>query len=152
MDRAGRLASVEQRQQEGESRVHRRRHRQAGQHLHRKKYEQHDEIGQLLDDVVALGLLALRKAQRQVLPDRRAEVPIWSRDGITRNRSCPPNQPVDQVGDAVQDEGPGEEEVQERPPVRSWSLGKVAQAGNPRSAASPLEPPEEPSHPVVSKA
>ncbi len=29
----------------GKAAFHRRRHRQAGQHLHRKKYEQHDEIG-----------------------------------------------------------------------------------------------------------
>ena len=74
MDRARRLPPAENLEEYRIARIHRRRHRQPGQDHDRAEDERDDEIGQLLDDVVALGLFALGKAQPQMIPERARDM------------------------------------------------------------------------------
>ena len=61
INRARRLPSAEQRQNPGKGRIHLRATLPARSKLQRQQNEDHGEIGELLDDVVALGFVALRK-------------------------------------------------------------------------------------------
>src|ERR1044071_1365207 len=69
MDGAGSLPPAEQRREEMKARIKPRRHRHAGQDHHRYQNEDDGEIGELLQHVVVPGLVPLRKAKPDVLPD-----------------------------------------------------------------------------------
>ena len=69
VDRARRLASAEQVEQERQRGGDRRRHGQPGEHHRRQQHEDHHEVGELLQHVVALGGLAARMTQPQMIPD-----------------------------------------------------------------------------------
>ena len=56
--------------QPGKTRIEPRRHRQAHQHDQRQQHEDDDEIGELLQHVVALRGLAGRMPEAQVVADR----------------------------------------------------------------------------------
>ena len=129
MQAAGRLPTAEHRHQPGLTRIHRRRHGQAGQDHQGQDAEDHGQIGEFLDGVIASGFLALGEAQAGVVQDLVPEV--LGRQLIRRRQKVALDMAVQQVGDhiedAIEDEEPGEEEV----PVTAIDQGAIAGNGRP---------------------
>ena len=73
VDRARRLPTADQADQPAEHRIQMRRHRQPHQHDHRRQDINHDDVGELLQDVVAQRFLAHRMLETQVVDDRAAK-------------------------------------------------------------------------------
>ena len=73
VNRACGLASAEEIDPSGEQRIDARRHRESHQDHQRQQNEDDDEIGELLQNVVARGRYALLVAKQQVILDRLAD-------------------------------------------------------------------------------
>src|SRR5262245_4359623 len=123
MDGACRLTPAKNLKQEGIACVHAGRHGEAGQEHQRQKHERHDEISELLQHVVALGLVALRKPEPDMLPYRGADMFQLAAARCEILSEMAAYQAVDQIGEPVDNEEPGEEEVPAPPG------GEVAVAG-----------------------
>jgi hypothetical protein len=111
MDGARGLSPAEDVEKRGEGRVHAGRHGKPGQKHKRQKHDRDGEIGEFLQNIVALGLFALGKLEPRVLADRGADM----RKVVARGRKIAPEMAAaeapQEVGEAVEQEQPSEEEV-----------------------------------------
>src|SRR6476659_8251611 len=111
MDGACRLAAAENLQQEGVARVHARRHGETCRQHQRQKHEGHDEIGELLQHVVALGLLAFGELEPQMLPNGGVDMLELAAARRKVLAEMPADKAVAEIDQPVDDKQPGEEEM-----------------------------------------
>src|SRR5262245_6424961 len=74
MDSARGLSAAEHVDQKWECGVHSRRHGEAREEHERQKDQGHQEVGELLEYVVAFCLFSLRKSKSHMLGNRRADM------------------------------------------------------------------------------
>src|ERR1700687_2348550 len=109
MNGARRLPPAEDVEEKWEARVHAGRHCKSGRQHQREQQEHHDEVGELLQDVVALGLLALGEFEPEVFPDRGANMLELA---ALRNQvagDMPAAEAIDEVDEPVDDKEPRKE-------------------------------------------
>ena len=112
VQRARRLTAAEQIDPAGVDRVQPRRHRQPGHDQQRQQAEDHEQVGQVLQHVVAAGGVTARMPEQQVVLDRiAADAAQFGQRGQQVACQMAAEQRVEQVRDAVDDEDPGKEEV-----------------------------------------
>ncbi len=137
VQRARRLAPAEKIDPARPYRIEARRHRHAGHHHQRQQHEDHRQVGDVLQHVVALGRVAGRVLETQVVFDRAADAAQLAARGQQIARQVAAGERVQQVGDAVDDEHPGKEEVpmaRHRQPLRPRHRGPTRKAARARLA------------------
>ena len=137
VDRARRLPAAEEVEQPGPGGVHARRHGEAGQDHDRDQDQQHREVGELLQHVVAPRGLPLGEVQRGVVLDVAPEAPGAKLGRIPRQQVAAQvavNHAQEAVGEDAGGEDPGEGQV---PAPR---LRQVVPRGDRRPAREGIEP------------
>src|SRR5215468_6577701 len=111
VDGARRLPAAKHIEKDREDGVHARRHGEPGEEHERQENQRDDEIGKLLQHVIAFGLLALGESKPGMFADRGADMlevaACWSE---IVPKMAAPKAPKD-ISEAVEQEEPGEEEM-----------------------------------------
>src|SRR5262245_16942947 len=108
MDGARGLPPAEDVEKHGEGGVHAGRHGKPGQKHERQEHERNGEIGELLQDIVALGLFALGKVEPRMLPDRGADMRQVLARGCKIAAEMTAAEAPQEVSETVEQEQPGE--------------------------------------------
>src|SRR5262249_47927114 len=132
VDGARRLPAAKHIEKDREGGVHAWRHGEPGEEHERQENQRDDEIGKLLQHVIAFGLLALRESKPGMLADRGADMlevaACWS-EIVPKMAAA--KAPKD-ISEAVEQEEPGEEEM---PSAPHGEVAVTGQCHGPRKAS-----------------
>src|SRR5215471_5852562 len=111
VDGARRLPAAKHIEKDREGGVHRWRHGKPGEEHERQKNERDDEIGELLQDVIAFGLLAFREVESDMFANRGADMLEVAAGRGEIAPKMPAAKAPYEISDAVEQEEPGKEEM-----------------------------------------